>query len=193
MHISPERNLSKTSCFRSSDQNASVARIRSTATVLISTNSEVADISSRGLQQKKQIIFQQEKQQVVCVSKYVSWHGKKVVLFLFFSWNKILDDIRPCLLATSKFGNFPPGCLNPRRDQGNTLLWKQKKNVQSTKTISFCFLKKSFITIFWVPNTVGMMSFIISFTILPQSAERSGCWVVILLKDRRSSTFSLLN
>lgn len=72
MHISPERNPSKTSCFRSSDQNASVARIRSTATVLISTNSEVADISSRGLQQKKQIIFQQEKQQVVCVSKYVS-------------------------------------------------------------------------------------------------------------------------
>lgn len=76
---------------------------------------------------KKQIIFQQEKQQVVCVSKYVSWHGKKVALFLFFSWNKILDDIRPCLLATSKFGNFPPGCLNPRRDQGYTLLWKQKK------------------------------------------------------------------
>ena len=143
MHISPERNPSKTSCFRSSDQNASVARIRSTATVLISTNSEVADISSRGLQQKKQIIFQQEKQQVVCVSKYVSWHGKKVVLFLFFSWNKILDDIRPCLLATSKFGNFPPGCLNPRRDQGNTLLWKQKK-CSVNKNHKFLLFEKIF-------------------------------------------------
>ena len=88
-------------------------------------------------------------------------------------WYKALpvSDLKVWQLSTRLFES-PSGSRKH-------IVVKTKKNVQSTKTISFC--------------TVGMMSFIISFTILPQSAERSGCWVVILLKDRRSSTFSLLN
>ena len=121
----------------------------------------------------------------------MTWQ-KSGSLPLFFleqniGWYKALpvSDLKVWQLSTRLFES-PSGSRKH-------IVVKTKKNVQSTKTISFCFLKKSFITIFWVPNTVGMMSFIISFTILPQSAERSGCWVVILLKDRRSSTFSLLN
>ena len=193
MHISPERNPSKTSCFRSSDQNASVARIRSTATVLISTNSEVADISSRGFATKKtDNLPTREAAGCLCVKIRIMTWQKSGSLPLFFleqniGWYKALpvSDLKVWQLSTRLFES-PSGSRKH-------IVVKTKKNVQSTKTISFCFLKKSFITIFWVPNTVGMMSFIISFTILPQSAERSGCWVVILLKDRRSSTFSLLN
>ena len=108
----------------------------------------------------------------------MTWQKSGGSLLLFFleqniGWYKALpvSDLKVWQLSTRLFES-PSGSRKH-------IVVKTKKNVQSTKTISFC--------------TVGMMSFIISFTILPQSAERSGCWVVILLKDRRSSTFSLLN
>ena len=109
--MSPEQNPIKTCCFRSSDENASVARIRSTATVLISTNSEVADISSRGLQQKKtDNLPTREAAGCLCVKIRIMTWQKSGSLPLFFleqniGWYKALpvSDLKVWQLSTRLF------------------------------------------------------------------------------------------
>ena len=127
----------------------------------------------------------------LCVKIRIMTWQKSGSLPLFFleqniGWYKALpvSDLKVWQLSTRLF-EAPSGSRKH-------IVVKTKKNVQSTNTISFCFLKKNLLLQYFEFQT--QLVWWDSSSHLPfWPRVLKGCWVVILLKDRRSSTFSLLN